>query len=113
MQIQVEDSANEQLLDIYYYFYQYSIKSAIKTSESILNTIGELQYAPYIGKSIEKIPNKYFRELILKITHNSYRIVYYISEKTNTIYIVHISNCKQDFNRILRTHNYFRNYYDL
>ena len=68
--------------------------------------------SPYIGRYIPEIEDKRFRELIYKKTrHSIYRIMYYISEKSNTIYVFNIMNCKQDFYRILKRYNYFKNYF--
>ena len=113
MKVVIEDSAEHYLNNMLYHNMQYSYTTAIETDIGISKLFRFLETSSYIGRSITEISDERFRLLIYKKFHNSYRIVYYISEKTNTIYILHISNCKQDFNRILRTHNYFRNYYDL
>lgn len=112
MRVQVEDLAKQDLIDIYYYNYQYSIKNAIETNENILSHIDMLEYSPYIGRYVSKIPDKHFRELLYKKKRNTYRIIYYISESINTVHIIHVSNCKQDFNHILKLHNYFNNYFN-
>lgn len=113
MTIVVNDLARQSLIDIYYYNYQYSLKNAIDTNENILLHIYNLENSPYIGRYIPEISDKHFREIIYKKSRNStYRIMYYISEKTDTIYIFNIINSKQDFNRILRLHNYFNNYFN-
>lgn len=38
--------------------------------------------------------------------------MYYVSEKSNTIYILNIINCKQDLNNILKSNNYFKKYFN-
>lgn len=113
MQIQIEDLARQKLIDIYYYNSHYSLKNAIETNIKIFEQLNNLKLFPYIGKVINKIPNDRFRELIINKNSNSYRILYYISEKNKTIYIIYILNCRQDFNQILKSYNYFQNYYDL
>ena len=39
MKVQVENLAQQELIDIYFYNYQYSLKNAIETNEIILITI--------------------------------------------------------------------------
>ena len=72
--------------------------------------IDKLKNMPYMGMNILELPDKHFRELLCRKNKNAYRIIYFISEETDTIYIVHISSCKQDFRKILRIHNYFENF---
>lgn len=113
MKVVVDDLAKQSLIDIYYYNYQYSLKNAIETNRNILFRIHDLEDSPYIGRYIPEMSDKRFREIIYKSSrHSGYRIMYYISENTNTIYIFNILNSKQDFNRILKLHNYFNNYFN-
>ena len=113
MTVVVNDLARQSLIDIYYYNYQYSLKNAFETNENILLHIYNLEDSPYIGRYIPEISDKHFREIIYKKSRNStYIIMYYISENTEKIYIFNIMNSKQDFNRILRLHNYFNNYFN-
>ena len=113
MTVVVNDLARQSLIDIYYYNYQYSSKNAIETNENIFLHIYNLEDSPYIGRYIPEISYKHFREIIYKKSRDStYRIMYYISENTEKIYIFNIINSKQDFNRILRLHNYFNNYFN-
>jgi len=114
MKIVVDDLAKQSLIDIYYYNYQYSLKNAIETNRNILRCIHELEDLPYIGRYIPEMSDKRFREIIYKCSRRTgYRIMYYISENTNKIYIFNIFNSKQDFNKFLKSHNYFRNYFKL
>ncbi len=111
MKVLVEDLAKQQLIDIYYYNYQYSLRNAIETNRNIMLHIDYLEDSPYIGRYIPEMTDKRFREIIYKKTrHSGYRIMYYISEKSNTIYVFNIMNSKQDFIRILKLHNYFKDY---
>lgn len=113
MKVLVENLAKQQLIDIYYYNYQYSLKNAIETNKNIIERIDSLEYSPYIGRYIPEMSDKRFREIIYKKTmHSGYRIMYYISEKSNTIYVLSIINSRQDFKRILKLHNYFNNYFN-
>ncbi len=113
MKILVENLAKKQLIDIYYYNYKYSLKTAIDTSKNIMARINKLKDSPYIGRYIKEMSSKSFREIIYRKTrHSGYRIMYYISEKSNTIYILSIINSRQDFKAILKLHNYFNNYFN-
>lgn len=112
MKVIIEDSAKKCLNDIYYYNMQYSSKNAIETDLNIIRYIQGLEDFPYIGKYIPEMSDDRFREIIYKKTRQSiYRIMYYISEITNTIYIINIISSKQDFKCILKLHNYFNNYF--
>lgn len=113
MKVVVDDLAKQSLIDIYYYNYQYSLKNASETNRNILFRIHDLENSPYIGRYIPEMSDKRFREIIYKSSrHSGYRIMYYISENTDTIYIFNILNSKQGFNRILKLHNYFNNYFN-
>lgn len=110
MKVIIETSARECLINIFDYNFQYSSKNAIETDRNINLYIYNLENLPYIGRNIPQVSNKHFRELIFKRNKNSYRIVYYVSEFTNTIYVLYVANSKQDFNRFLKLHNYFNNF---
>ena len=53
MKVQVENLAREQLLDIYYYNLNYSLKNAIETNYNIRSLIHDLEDSPYIGRYID------------------------------------------------------------
>ena len=113
MKVLVENLAKQQLIDIYYYNYKYSLKSAIEPNNSIMGKIDNLKDFPYIGRYIPEMSDKHYREIIYRRTRQSgYRIMYYLSEKSNTIYILNIINCKQDLNNILKSNNYFKKYFN-
>lgn len=113
MKIQVEDLARQQLLEIYYYNSQYSLNNAFEINSNIRLWIHNLEDSPYIGRYIPEVKDKRFREIIYKKTrHSAYRIIYYISKKSSTIYILSIINNRQDFKSILKLHNYFNNYFN-
>ena len=111
MKVIVENLARKGIDDIFYYNARYSIRNAIETDINISQYIHNLQDSPYIGRYIPEMSDKRFREIIYRKTrHSGYRIMYYISEKSNTIYVFNIMNSKQDFIRILKSHNYFKDY---
>ena len=112
MHVIVEDLARESLEDLYYYNCRYSLKNADETDININQRIHNLEDFPYIGRYIPEISDKRFREIIYKKTKQSgYRIMYYSSEPSDTIYVFNIINCKQDFKHMLKLHNYFKNHF--
>ena len=114
MNVIVEDSANLSMDNIFYYNLRYSLQSAIETDNNIRISINNLAHFPYGGRYIPEIMDKHFREIIYKKTkHSCYRIIYYISEFTDTIYIINVLNSKQDFNQFLKLNNYFKHYFRL
>ncbi len=113
MNVIIEDTARECLDNIYFYNMQFSYLNATEIDSNILEYIHYLKYAPYIGHNIPEINDKHFRELLYKKSkHTAYRIIYFISEKTNSIHVIYIFNCKQDFIRILKLHNFFKNHFE-
>ena len=66
MRVQVENLAKQELVDIYYYNYQYSIKNAVEINRNILSHIDILENSPYIGRYIPEMSDKRFREIIYK-----------------------------------------------
>ena len=111
MEVILESMAKECLDNIFYYNCQYSLANAIETDININDLIFDLENSPYLGRYIPEMSDKRFREIIYrKSRHSGYRIMYYISEKRDTIYVFNIINSKQDFKRILKLHNYFNKY---
>ena len=107
----IEDLARECLTEIYYYNSYNSLNNAINIDKKITSYIYYLKNNPYLGRIVPEIADERFRELIYrKSRRDGYRIVYFVSEMTDTIHILYVANCKQDFNRILKLHNYFNNF---
>ncbi len=112
MKVIVDDSAKENILNIFSYNLRYSIKNAIETNVDVQMHINHLADFPYTGRYVPEIKDKHFREIIYKKTRQScYRIIYYTSEMSDTVYILNVLNSKQDFNKFLKLHNYFKNYF--
>jgi plasmid stabilization system protein ParE len=112
MKVIVDNSAKDSIDNIFYYNLKYSLKNALETDSTIKFYINDLASLPYIGRYVPEIPDKHFREIIYKKTRqSSYRIIYYISDITNTIYVLNVLNSKQDFNKFLKLHNYFKSYF--
>lgn len=80
-QIQLFNSAQKDLEDIYNYIKRDSIYYAIKTKKEIEERISQLRYMPYMGRKLENFDIFKPRELIYK----SYKIIYSI--ESNKIYI--------------------------
>ena len=111
MNIIVESLAKKQLYNIFYYNSQYSLKNAFNIEYSITENIKNLEFFPYLGRNIPEISDKHFREIIYyKNKRNGYRIMYYIHNYTSTIRVFNIISCKQDFNSILATYDYFKKF---
>ena len=107
MQVIITNLAKECLYSIYDYNAKFSFKNATETNINILQYISNLEYSPYLGKNLLESSDKQLRELIYKRKRNSYRIIYYLLEKQEIIYIRFIYNNKQDLKSILKIHNYF------
>ena len=105
----ITNLAKECLYNIYDYNAKFSLKNAIETNINILQYISNLEYSPYLGKNLLESSDKQLRELIYKRKRNSYRIIYYLLEKQDIVYIRFIYNNKQDLKSILKIHNYFNN----
>lgn len=113
MKIIIQDTAHDSIESSFDYLSLYSIKNSLETIDGIYNYIYSLENSPYIGRYLPEILDKHFRELIYRKSRTQqYRIIYYVSELKETIYILSVANFKQDFNRILKIHNYFNNYLD-
>lgn len=112
MKVIVEDSAKNNILNIFSYNSTYSIKNAIETNMDIQAYINDLAESSYIGRYVPEIKDKHFREIIYRKTrHSIYRIIYYISETSKTIYVLNVLNNKKDFNQFLKLNNYFKNFF--
>lgn len=100
MEIMISDNAKFAIGDIFNYLSNVSTKYAIKTVNNIYKTILDIKYAPYIGRYVPELPDKHFRERIYK----QFRIIYYVSESNNTIYIRYIFSGKQNSNLFFKIH---------
>lgn len=113
MNLIIQNIAHDSIDALFQHLAKYSIKNAIKITDKIYEHISHLKFSPNIGRYVPSISDKHFREFIYQKYKNSYRIIYYISKTTNTIYILYIADCKQDFNHILKQHNNFNNFLKL
>ena len=113
MKVIVPDMAHDTIDSLFEYLAIYSYRNATQIIDKIYDLIYDLGDMPYLGKPSTELPDKHFRELLYRKNRNAYRILYLISEETDRIYILHVSNCKQEFKNILKLHNYFNNYFNL
>ena len=106
MKVIMSNKVKENLAEIYNYIAKDSIKYANKTIENIYTRIEFLKFSPYLGRHVPELSSQYYRELIYK----SYRIVYTVDEKTDTIYIHFIIHSKRNFNSFCNS-NFFQNWF--
>ncbi len=92
MKVIVTRRAKNNLLDLFNYNANISLNYAIKIDKKIRSYIEDLQYYPYIGKYVPELSDKQYRER----TCENYRIIYYVLDKNNTIYIRYIFSTRQD-----------------
>ena len=100
MQIIITQTAKYNLLDLFDYNTNISLNYAIRINKKILSYIEELEDSPYISRYVPEISDKHYRERICE----KYRIIYYISEKENTIFIRYIFNVRQDKSTFFEVH---------
>ena len=100
MQVLMSNEAHEDIDSIYEYISRDSIKYANETSEKIYSRIYELESSPYLGRYVPELSDKHLRELIYK----SYRIVYDVSEDSNTVYIHFVVHEKRNFKSFYKSY---------
>lgn len=100
MKIIISDSVKLAITDIFMYLANVSHQHANKTIEGIYKVIFEIKDTPYIGRFVPELLDKNFRERIYK----GYRIVYYISERNNTIYVQYVFSHRQNSKLFFTVH---------
>lgn len=100
MQLIISDEVKNDITEIYNYIANDSLKYANETIKKLYSRIAELKVAPYLGRYVPEISSKQYRELLYK----SYRIIYYISEENNTIYVRFIIHNKRNFKSFYNTY---------
>lgn len=111
MQIIISDDVKSAITDIFDYSYNISANYASRIVNKIYDTIYDLQDSPYIGRYVPELSDKHYRERICE----KFRIIYFISEKENTIFIRYIFNSRQDKRTFFEVHkieiyNFFNQY---
>lgn len=100
MEVKISDEAKLAIKDIFNYLSKISKDYASRMINEIYNKIYDLQNMPYIGRYVPELDDKHYRELICE----NYRIIYFVSEKNNTIYIRYIFCAKQNSNLFFEVH---------
>lgn len=100
MEVKISDEAKLAIKDIFNYLSKISKDYASRMINEIYNKIYDLQNMPYIGRHVPELMDKNYRELICE----NYRIIYFVSEKNNTIYIRYIFCAKQNSNLFFEVH---------
>ena len=92
MQIIISDDAKSAITDIYDYSYNISSNYANRIVNKIYDTI--------YGRNVPEFSDKQFRERICE----KYRIIYYISEMDNAIFIRYIFCGRQNSKLFFKVH---------
>lgn len=100
MKIIVTQRAKNDISNIFNYNLMISPKYAIKIEKKLYLCIKYLKNTPYIGRYVFEIPDKHYRERICE----NYRIIYFVSEKENVIFIRYIFNVRQDKTNFFKEH---------
>ena len=102
MKVIITDLASNSIIDIFDYNAIYSYKTAIEIDSKINKYISTLEYMPYIGKEVSEIRDKHYRQIICRNNQDSYKIIYYLLESMNTVYIRYVINSRKDFESALK-----------
>ena len=100
MQIIISDDVKSAITDIFDYSYNISANYVSRIVNKIYDTIYDLQDSPYIGRYVPELSDKQYRERICE----KYRIIYYVSETNNTIYVRYIFCSRQNPNSFVIVH---------
>lgn len=100
MKVIVTQRAKNDLLELFDYNANISVNYAIRIDKKIQSYIKALESSPYIGRYVYEISDKHYRERICE----KFRIIYFISEKHNTIFIRYIFNARQDKKSFFEIH---------
>lgn len=100
MNIILTKRAKQDLNNIFEYNLNISLNYAIRIEKKIIQYIEKLRDFPNIGRYVPEIPDRHYRERICE----KYRIIYYIFEKYNTIYIRFVFNAKKDKTAFFEIH---------
>lgn len=100
MQIIISDDAKSTITDIFYYSYNISSNYASRIVNRIYDAIYDLRDSPYVGRYVPELSDNQYRERICE----KYRIIYYVSETNNTIYVRYIFCARQNSNLFFKVH---------
>ncbi len=100
MEISISNRAQSNIENITEFTLKISTNYANRVVNEIYSTIYSIKDAPYIGRYVPEISDKYYRERIC----GNYRIIYLVSEKHNTIFVRYIISGKQNSNLFFEVH---------
>lgn len=100
MKVIVTQRVKSDLLELLDYNSKISLDYAIRIDKKIRSYIKDLQFSPYIGRYVPEILDKNYRERICE----KFRIIYFISEKEDTLLIRFIFNARQDKKKFFQVH---------
>lgn len=100
MKLIISSDVRDNISEIYDYIAKDSIKYANETVTNIYSRITELEISPYLGRYVPEFEIHKYRELLYK----SYRIVYEISDETDSVYIHFVVHCKRNFNSFYKSY---------
>ena len=113
MKVVLTQRAKGDRLELFEYNSKISTNYAIRIDKKIRSYIENLKYFPYIGRYVPEISDRNYRERICE----NYRIIYFISEKENILFIRYIFNARQDKKTFFEVHkteifNYLNHIFD-
>lgn len=94
MKTSISNNAHNNIRSIINYTLKISTQYSNRTVNNIYSTIYSIKDSHYIGRYVPELPNTHYRERIC----GNYRIIYFISEIKNTVYIRYILSRKQNSN---------------
>lgn len=100
MNISISNKAYSNIKNITNFTSKISTNYSNKVICNIYSTIDSIKHAPYIGRYVPELLNKHYRERICE----NFRIIYFISEKHNKIFIRYIISGKQNSNLFFEVH---------
>ncbi|MCI8396555.1 MAG: type II toxin-antitoxin system RelE/ParE family toxin [Clostridia bacterium] len=100
MKLHIHKEVSDEIHEIGNYIARDSKRYAFETMDKIYSNIYRLADSPYLGRHIVEIPYSKLREIVYK----SYRIVYKVSEETDTVHILFVIHCKRDFNSFYKSY---------
>lgn len=92
MNISISNKAYNNMQNIIKFTAKISTNYSNRVMLDIYDTIDSIKDTPYIGRYVPELSDKHYRERIC----GNYRIIYFISEKHNTIFIRYIISGKQN-----------------
>ena len=91
--------AMQRMDEIYDYIFQFNEAAAARVYNEILDKMEILEKFPRIGPVEQQLADcgKEFRSLVIR----NYKIIYYIEEDENAIYVATVWDCRQNPKRLL------------